>query len=103
MNSPRTSFIRIGDKAGVLALVKEAKRVGYKVEKHMLGKMVFAYVVTDPGDFGLGTDLVFRSTNVRPGLWTTSYSLKYWDEPAIVEPRTPTNFQKFITANPDPK
>ena len=101
MNSPRTSFIRVSDKATVTALVKEAKRVGYKVEKKMFdAKTVFSYVVTDPGDFGLGTDLVFRSTNVRPGLWATSYSLTYWDEPAIVEPRTPTNFQKFITTHP---
>ena len=98
MNSPRTSFIRIGDKAGVLALVKEAKRVGYVVEKKMFdAKTVFTYVVTDPDN---ANAMVFRSTNVRPGMWATSYSLKYWDEPANVEPRTPTNFQKYITTHP---
>lgn len=100
-NKPRTSFIRIGDKAGVLANVKEAKRVGYNVEKKMWdAKTVFAYVITDPEN---ANEMVFRSTNVRPGVWTTTYSLTYWEEPAIVEPRTPTNFQKYITANPDPK
>ena len=98
MNSTRTSFIRISDKATVTALVKEAKRVGYKVEKKMFdAKTVFSYVVTDPEN---ANAVVFRSTNVRPGLWATSYSLTYWDEPAIVEPRTPTNFQKFITTHP---
>jgi len=82
MNStaPRTSFIRIGDKAKVLELVKEAKRVGYDVEIKKLGREAYSYVVTDPG---IGNDEVFHSTNVRPGLWATSYSLKYWQEPTL--------------------
>jgi len=73
----RKSFIRLGDKKKVIALIKEAKRVGYTVDENKIEGRLFNVTVTDPEN---NNDLVFKSVNVRPGMWGTTYSTKYWVE-----------------------
>jgi hypothetical protein len=71
---PRTTFTRIGVKAQVTALVKEARRVKYTVTTNG----GFFYEVRDPEN---ANALVFKSVALMPGRWVTTYSLAYWQEP----------------------
>lgn len=95
--STRTSFVRIATPAHVKDLVKEAKRVGY----HVKTTPGFSHHITDhsPEAVSPGAE-VFRAVQVRPGVWAVSYSLSYWEEPAMVLPATPENFAKHIHNHP---
>ena len=68
-----STFTRLGNKARVTSMVKDARRVGYEVTD----SGSFAFTVKDPTNGGA---LVFKSVNVRPGLWATTYSSAYFAE-----------------------
>lgn len=91
----RDTFIRLALYDLVKDLVKEARRVKYKVRKD-------ADWWVEARDPEAGDALVFKATQVRPGLWAISYAKGYWEEnvPADTDPRTPVGFQQHITASP---
>ena len=76
----RPSFVRMLTTSAVKDLVKEAKRVKYAVEstKHEDEKVIFMHKVTDP-DYS--NALVFKALLVRPGVWATTFSTAYWQDP----------------------
>ena len=90
--APRSTFIRIADKKKVNALIKEAKRVGYTVEK----SGDFSAKITDPDNAGA---LVLKAVNMG-NCWSISYATAYWGEPEVILPATPTNFAATLHAHP---
>lgn len=94
----RKSFMRLTQgKTLVSSLVKEARRVGYKVKANG----GFSYHVTDhsPEAVSPGAE-VFRAVQVRPGMWAISYALAYFEEPAPVMPATPLNLAATLATHP---
>lgn len=78
----RSSFIRFLDTKYVKNLVKEAKRVKYNVEigrtsSDESGSIIW-YDVRDPEH---SNSLVFKTVQVQPNYWATTFSKVYWQEP----------------------
>jgi hypothetical protein len=71
----RKSFTRIGKKDIVRALIKEAKRVGYLVEKDDM-----SFHVKDDSN---GHSVV-RGIQVNRGIYGITYFTEYWQEPEMV-------------------
>lgn len=70
----RKSFVRLGQKPQMAALIKEAKRVGYKVEKDdMLCK------ITDPEN----GHKVVTICRVHNAMYAFTYYTEYWGEPPM--------------------
>jgi hypothetical protein len=90
----RPTFTRVCQQDHVKALVKEAKRVGYTIEKNS-----YSYKVYDPTKEGA---LVFRAVLMGRNVWGITYSRLYWQEPDPIMPATPINFSRHITAKPEP-
>jgi hypothetical protein len=80
-NRINNTFIKLSQTKGVKDLVKEAKRVKYKVKTDSgddFGKGdIWRYEVTDEGN------LVFKAMLVRPNIWAVTFSKDYWQEPAV--------------------
>ena len=69
-----TTFIKLLGTPYLKSLVKEAKRVKYLVEKDEM-----SVVVRDDET----NDLVFKSIQVQPNMWATTFSTLYWKDEAL--------------------
>lgn len=81
-NPPRSYFTRLCDTKSVKSLVKEAKAVGYSVDTKSGDDFgnggVWGYEVRDPSH---ENSLVFKAIMVKQGVWGTTFSKVYWQEP----------------------
>lgn len=73
----RNTFLKLCGTPYVKSLLKEAKRVKYIIDKN--GVASAGFKVLDPDH---SNSLVFEDIEVRPGLWSVSFSKVYWEEPA---------------------
>lgn len=71
---PRNMFTRLGPNKVASDLRKEAKRVGYNVEKDDM-----SFRVTDPEN---NNAQVVKGIRIRPNFWAITYFRPYWEENA---------------------
>lgn len=91
--SPAPYFLRMGNSKTVNALLKEARRVKYKVTR----ELSFRFEVVDPTH---NNAKVLTGLCVSSGVWAIKYFRDYWQENTPVGPATPEKFRAYITASP---
>ena len=69
-----TTFIKLCGTKYIKSLIKEAKRVGYRVTKDDI-----SVIVQDEVDDAL----VFKSIRVNYDMWGTTFSKLYWQDNAL--------------------
>ena len=74
----KNTFIKLVRTADLNALVKEARRVKYLVERDDISVTVH--------DDEAPHALVFKAIQVQRGIWGTTFSKDYWQEPVRRQP-----------------